>query len=246
MEGRNMMEGVRFRGDTPGERKSVYKRKKESRTQPGCRGSGGSLAFLKCTGIQQVCATLGAAACQAPPSMGFSRQEDWSGLPCPPPGDLPNPGMEPASLTSPALAGGFFTTSDTSGIPSSCRAPAWGACLGLYSPSKQGLINGLLWMDWSPEATVAPLEHLSILLFLTSFLQLRTKNELRCPGIFTETVVEVLVRFLIVLKHLRFFLFFSSTSAWFEEAYQAYQVKAMIFPVVMYRCQNWTIKKAER
>ena len=48
-----MMEGVRFRGDTPGERKSVYKRKKESRTQPGCRGSGGSLAFLKCTGIQQ-------------------------------------------------------------------------------------------------------------------------------------------------------------------------------------------------
>ena len=68
-------------------------------------------------------------------------------------------------------------------------------------------------MDWSPEATVAPLEHLSILLVLTSFLQLRTKNELRCPGIFTETVVEVLVRFLIVLKHLRFFLFFSSTSA---------------------------------
>jgi len=41
--------------------------------------------------------------------MGFSRQEYWSGLPCPPPGNLPDPGMEPASLTTPALAGGFFT-----------------------------------------------------------------------------------------------------------------------------------------
>ena len=45
--------------------------------------------------------------------MGFSRQEYWSGLPCPPPGDLPDPGMEPTSLTSPALAGGLFTTSAT-------------------------------------------------------------------------------------------------------------------------------------
>ena len=50
---------------------------------------------------------------QAPLSMGFSRQEYWSGLPCPPPGDLPNPGIEPVSLTFPALAGGFFTTSAT-------------------------------------------------------------------------------------------------------------------------------------
>ena len=43
-------------------------------------------------------------------SMGFSRQEYWSELPFPPPGDLPNPGIELASLRSPALAGGFFTT----------------------------------------------------------------------------------------------------------------------------------------
>ena len=42
---------------------------------------------------------------QAPLSMGFSRQEYWSGLPRPSPGDLPNPGIEPESLTSPALAG---------------------------------------------------------------------------------------------------------------------------------------------
>ena len=50
---------------------------------------------------------------QAPLSMKFSRQENWSGLPCPPPGDLPDLGIEPASLMSPALAGGFFTTRDT-------------------------------------------------------------------------------------------------------------------------------------
>ena len=54
-----------------------------------------------------------AVACQAPLSMGFSRQEYWSGLPCPPPEDLPNPGIEPTSLMSPALAGGYFTTSAT-------------------------------------------------------------------------------------------------------------------------------------
>ena len=46
----------------------------------------------------------------APLSMGFSRQEHWSGLPCPSSGDLPSPGMEAASLASPALAGRFFTT----------------------------------------------------------------------------------------------------------------------------------------
>ena len=48
---------------------------------------------------------------QAPLSMGFPRQEYWRGLPCPPPGDLPDPGIKPSSLTSPALAGRFFTTS---------------------------------------------------------------------------------------------------------------------------------------
>ena len=46
---------------------------------------------------------------QAPLSGGFPRQEYWSGLPFPPPGHLPDPGIKPASLVSPALAGGFFT-----------------------------------------------------------------------------------------------------------------------------------------
>ena len=52
-------------------------------------------------------ATPWTAASQAPPSMGFSRQEYWSGLPLPSPGDLPDPGIEPGF---PALASGFFTT----------------------------------------------------------------------------------------------------------------------------------------
>ena len=46
---------------------------------------------------------------QTPLSMGISKQDDWSGLPCPPPGDLPNPGIELKSLSSPALSAGFFT-----------------------------------------------------------------------------------------------------------------------------------------
>ena len=50
-------------------------------------------------------------ACQAPLSMGFSRQDYWSGLPRPLSEDLPDPGIEPSSLMSPALGGGFFTTS---------------------------------------------------------------------------------------------------------------------------------------
>ena len=63
--------------------------------------------------VTQSCPTLvtpWTVARQAPLSMGFSRQEYWTGLPFPPPGNLPNPGIEPVSLASPALASGFFTT----------------------------------------------------------------------------------------------------------------------------------------
>ena len=63
--------------------------------------------------LSHVClfAALQTVACQAPLFMRFSRQEHWSGLPCLPPGDLPDPGIELMSLTFLALAGGFFTTS---------------------------------------------------------------------------------------------------------------------------------------
>ena len=57
--------------------------------------------------------TLWIVAHQAAVSMEFSRQEYWSGLPCPSPWDLPDPGIEPTSLMSPVLEDGFFTTSTT-------------------------------------------------------------------------------------------------------------------------------------
>ena len=57
--------------------------------------------------------TLWITALQAPLTMGFSRQNYWSGLPFPSPGDLPYPKTEPMSLASPALPGGLFTTSST-------------------------------------------------------------------------------------------------------------------------------------
>ena len=68
---------------------------------------------LTCFSHVQLFMTPWTVACQAPLSMGFSKQEYWNGLSCPPPGDLPNPGTEPESLMSPALAGGFFTTNAT-------------------------------------------------------------------------------------------------------------------------------------
>ena len=56
-------------------------------------------------------ATMWTVTCQDPLFLGFFRQEYWSGLPCPSPGHLPDPGIKPTSLMSPALAGEFFTNS---------------------------------------------------------------------------------------------------------------------------------------
>ena len=61
----------------------------------------------------QIFAISWTVAHQAPLPMEFSRQEYWSGLPFPTPGDLPDPGIKPASLELPALVGGFFITSTT-------------------------------------------------------------------------------------------------------------------------------------
>ena len=66
--------------------------------------------MLSCFSPVRLFGTPWTVAHQTPLSLGFSRQEYWSGLLCPPPGDLPDPGIKPTSLMSPALAGGFFTT----------------------------------------------------------------------------------------------------------------------------------------
>ena len=65
---------------------------------------------LSCFSHIRLSVTLWTVACQAPLSLGFSRQEYPNGLPCAPPGDLPNPGIEPVSPVSPAMqANRFFT-----------------------------------------------------------------------------------------------------------------------------------------
>ena len=70
------------------------------------------VGLLSCFSCVLLFVTLWAVACQAPMSMGFSRQEYWSGWLCPPPGDLSHPGIEPTSLTSSSSAS-FFTASAT-------------------------------------------------------------------------------------------------------------------------------------
>ena len=74
-------------------------------------------------------------AFQGPLSIGFPRQEYWSGLPFPSPGDLPDPGIKPVSLVSPALAGGFFTTSATWEAPFNVNLTAKGSGI------KDNLVN---------------------------------------------------------------------------------------------------------
>ena len=70
-----------------------------------------AVTIWKCQSLISLFATPWTAACHVPLSMGFPRQEYWNGLQFPSPGDLPNPGMEPPPLNSPALADEFFTTS---------------------------------------------------------------------------------------------------------------------------------------
>ena len=82
------------------------------------RVSAESLFHLCCAGLSRfsrvrLFATLQTVALQASLSMGFPRQGYWRGLPCPPPGDLPDPAIKPASLMSVALTGVFFTTRAT-------------------------------------------------------------------------------------------------------------------------------------
>ena len=80
-------------------------------SQPPPPASGSPLLVCVLSHVQLFCDPMDYTP-QAPLSVGFSGKEYWSRLPCPSPGDLPDPGIKPATLTS-ALAGGFFTTSTT-------------------------------------------------------------------------------------------------------------------------------------
>ena len=84
--------------------------------------------------------TLWTIASQAPLSMGFSSQEYWSRVSFPTSGDLPNPGIKSTSLASPALAGGFFTSSTT------CKAPRIEPT-SLKSPASASRFSPLAWLE---------------------------------------------------------------------------------------------------
>ena len=96
----------------------------------------------------QLFATPWTVAHQAPLSMGFSRQEYWSGLPFPPPGDLPDPGIEPACPVSLAMARVFFTTEPpakkTSQTPSLLSKSTWSrdfSRTGCFPPTVSSLLH---------------------------------------------------------------------------------------------------------
>ena len=101
-------------------------------TGVGCHAfsKGPCMCVLSCFSHIQLCATLRTVACQTSQSMGFFSQESLSGLPCPPPGNLPDPGIKPESFTTPALACEFFTTSAT-----------WEAPLGSFSSVAQSCLT---------------------------------------------------------------------------------------------------------
>ena len=112
--------------------------------------------------VVQLCptfATLWTVACQAPLSMGFSRQEYWHGLPFPPPGDLPDPRIEPVT---PALAGRFLPLSHL-GSP---RILAWVAY-----PFSRG-------SSWPRSVYVRPRTS-SIFLFTSKFIKERKNSQLK-------------------------------------------------------------------
>ena len=96
---------------TPRERRAIRETTdaKVYTSERACMGGCVCARMLSHSSRARLCATLWTIAHQTPLFLGFSSQEYWSGLPCPPPGDLPDPGIKPTSLMSPALAGGFFT-----------------------------------------------------------------------------------------------------------------------------------------
>ena len=92
--------------------------------------------------------------------MGFSRQEYWTGLPCPPTGDLPDRGIKPASLMSPALADRFFTTSTNLEARSySLRTPWIKAFCGEFCFGEASCYSLLLQVQWLPSVGVKTLHY---------------------------------------------------------------------------------------
>ena len=117
----------------------------------------------------QLFVTRWTVTCQALLFMGFFWQEYWSGLPCPPPGDLPNPRIKPMSLIPPALAGRFFITSAIWEAPPTHKPK--NTCFCLYCPS----INNSVMSSLLSEILCKPQWSMEFLLPLF-FLFVSTEN----------------------------------------------------------------------
>ena len=123
------------------------------RNSPGKNTGVGCHFLLQCMKVKsesevtQSCPTLRDpmdCSPQASLSMGFSRQEYWSGLPFPFPGDLPDPGIDPTSPASPVLAGRFFTTEPRGSTPGLCQSIYYKKYCLKYLSRSQEVCNGLV------------------------------------------------------------------------------------------------------
>ena len=115
-----------------------------------------------------LCNLMDCVAYQAPLSMGFYKQDCWNGLSLPSPGDLSDPGTEPTSLTSPALAGGFFTTSATREALAEVRD----ACLcwqHFYKHRKSCCCNSRTLL-WTEDISLRTLSDYALPFLLNSYL----------------------------------------------------------------------------
>ena len=117
--------------------------------------------------------------CQAPLSMGFSRQEYWSGLPFPPSGDLPDSGIEPVSLGSPSSAGGFFST----GLPGK---PSESPRAALIFPHSSLPLNDSLKKNHLARTTALSLEAFSFKDWMMALL------DFQVPGLRAEPTLGLL------------------------------------------------------
>ena len=146
------------------------------------------------------------------PVHGISRQEYWSGLPFPPSGDLPNPGMKHTSLAFPALADGFFTTEPR----------------GKSQASIKPLLSLTSWeIDGETVETVSAFRFWGSKITADGDCSHEIKRRLLLGRKVMTNIDNILKSKDITLPT------------------KVHLVKAMVFPVVMYGCQSWTVKKAE-
>ena len=130
----------------------------------------------------QLYATLWTVACQAPLCMGFSRQEYLSGLPCPSPRESSQPRMEPMSLTTPVLAGRFFSRASfvaqlVKNLPAVLET--WVLSLGWEDPLEKGKVFHSSIMTWRIPWTVHGVSKSQTRLSLFHFASLHFTSSLQ-------------------------------------------------------------------